>query len=1348
MKSWWKVSILWMIFFGFIVILLIFFLSGLVQKGGEQRVMLDPGDWYVLNGGKPIDLGGEFRDFDTNKPYSFDAVATDNYVYYFMATDEFGYIVGRFDLNLNKWELLTEEGWSGSGGLPKSMSLLNGGEQFTEGGGNAFVADLVRLFDWGNDEVFGTYHEALRVFSGGLDDHGGFANFLLTGEDVLKYSEGTDYDKYRERTLIQSWNKLGGVMAVGENKEAIAVLSYGHTYGSVLPMAVTAIKYDESWQDLSWKRWTSSGWNGGWNPNPSTYTPILPTDWGYQVRDFRYFPELGEYFLFVGKCVAKYSDAEGWMWWADEWTNDFDNTCTDLYGSDSLAFGGIVEKQNSFFQDGEVVFVYSSSDYSGLSEIVYDTQAGTFSGPVSVLEDETGVLSFFRIVKDSSGTNWIVYSLDGNILAVQRGQGGWTDPEVLLDSDTFKLKDFVFLEGDVPMLFVENSGKIYAYSTGDSNGDSVDFGLDLKYPRLDEAYVRVENSWENIQEDNSYAGAELYFSSSISGNMALDEEGNLYAPNVPTCSIAIHPYGVETDDWSDGVSWGHFWDLVRAPAGMDVDDTRGWVYIANEISASRSNSAGIFLDGIVEAINKSLNDEYTRWVLPEDNPTLTGGAGGEFKFPIDVVVDEDNGWLYVSDSMNHQIQKFDVVHLDGDLPSEISVVGNFGSGNGELIFPQAIDVDINDGSLYVADAGNHRIVVFDSFGGFLRSFGDYGIGRGEMLYPHGLAVDPDFDLVYVGDSMNKKVLIFSKAGEFLYSWSVVGDKLIERSLVGGIVAYGNGVFGVSQKFEGEEHGKIYKYAINDLTDGDSDGIPDVLSGFVATIGDCGDGLCEAARGEDCNTCVVDCGCVVGNELVCDVSGECVECLQDSDCASWLDCAIISCGEDKTCAYTLDHSICVDDSDCTNDVCIATYGCVNSPLALGTECSGGFCDAAGSCSCLPDESCSDEIQCTVDYLCDGVCENFQDDSLCDDGLECTGDFCFDFGGGLGCNNFIVAEGTECSQGLCDAAGNCVCSLDEDCDDGLYCTGVEICSEGACLGGSSPCSSGQTCDEAGDTCVDGDTDTGGSCFPAGTRVLMADGTEKAIEGIGVGEMVLSYNEDSGDLEGSVVFETEHPLRDHLCEVDFADGSKFKLTDEHPVYTTDGWKSIDPLKTSKENSVLRVGKLEEGDLVIFAGKRVKGVGGVDCWEETVQTYNLKEVVPNNDYFAEGVLVHNKGGGNPPSSPSCEENWTCTDWSECVDEIRSRVCTDENGCGAELDKPLEVLDCLVGEGGEGEEDGGEGGADLGIGSVEIAGVSLGSAFVVAIGTISALAVVIIVVILRAGRRIPLKNVNGPTRN
>jgi subtilisin family serine protease len=63
----------------------------------------------------------------------------------------------------------------------------------------------------------------------------------------------------------------------------------------------------------------------------------------------------------------------------------------------------------------------------------------------------------------------------------------------------------------------------------------------------------------------------------------------------------------------------------------------------------------------------------------------------------------------------------------------------------------------------------------------------------------------------------------------------------------------------------------------------------------------------------------------------------------------------------------------------------------------------------------------------------------------------------------------------SLALVEASG---CSVDADCNDGLFCNGAETCPAGSCVAGNDPCP-GESCDEVGDVCFPLVCDDDGMC-----------------------------------------------------------------------------------------------------------------------------------------------------------------------------------------------------------------------------------------------------------------------------
>jgi len=81
--------------------------------------------------------------------------------------------------------------------------------------------------------------------------------------------------------------------------------------------------------------------------------------------------------------------------------------------------------------------------------------------------------------------------------------------------------------------------------------------------------------------------------------------------------------------------------------------------------------------------------------------------------------------------------------------------------------PPDMAIDPSNGDIYVADGyGNHRVVVFDKNGVYLRQWGNSGLGPGQFQpadggHPHAIAISKD-GLVYATDRGSDRVQVFEK----------------------------------------------------------------------------------------------------------------------------------------------------------------------------------------------------------------------------------------------------------------------------------------------------------------------------------------------------------------------------------------------------------------------------------------------------------------------------------------------------------------------------------------------------------------------------------------------------------
>ena len=135
---------------------------------------------------------------------------------------------------------------------------------------------------------------------------------------------------------------------------------------------------------------------------------------------------------------------------------------------------------------------------------------------------------------------------------------------------------------------------------------------------------------------------------------------------------------------------------------------------------------------------------------------------------------------------------------------------------------------------------------------------------------------------------------------------------------------------------------------------------------------------------------------------------------------------------------------------------------------------------------------------------------------------------------------------------------------------------------------------------------------SCFVAGVQVELADGVEKNITEISVGDIVKTQ-----DGNGSVV-KVFHSKAGKQKLYGFNDKEPF-VTEAHPFMTQDGWKKIS--------------ELEVGDTLYRNGLGIDTVDSIESKEiaEDTPVYNF-HVNNQENYYADGYLVHNKSYVHKP--------------------------------------------------------------------------------------------------------------------
>jgi DNA-binding beta-propeller fold protein YncE len=135
------------------------------------------------------------------------------------------------------------------------------------------------------------------------------------------------------------------------------------------------------------------------------------------------------------------------------------------------------------------------------------------------------------------------------------------------------------------------------------------------------------------------------------------------------------------------------------------------------------------------------------------------GINIPFYGPRDLAFGPD-GKLYIIDQGCTRVVRFDPA------TEEYSFWGTAGSGEGQ--FTQSTGIDVKGGFVFVTDAGNGRVEVFDMNGKFIREWPVPQWQRDEQTYPD-IAFDESTRRVYVSSGKTNEILVFNTEGQLLDS---------------------------------------------------------------------------------------------------------------------------------------------------------------------------------------------------------------------------------------------------------------------------------------------------------------------------------------------------------------------------------------------------------------------------------------------------------------------------------------------------------------------------------------------------------------------------------------------------
>ena len=151
-------------------------------------------------------------------------------------------------------------------------------------------------------------------------------------------------------------------------------------------------------------------------------------------------------------------------------------------------------------------------------------------------------------------------------------------------------------------------------------------------------------------------------------------------------------------------------------------------------------------------------------------------------------------------------------------------------------------------------------------------------------------------------------------------------------------------------------------------------------------------------------------------------------------------------------------------------------------------------------------------------------------------------------------------------------------------------------------------------------------GGGCFPQGTKIATPNGSVP-IEALGSGDEVLAVHREGRTVRANV--KTIFVSRSPVLRIETLEGALF-ATEGHPV-------------SLGGNRFRQAGEIHVGDRIVkwkggrLVARRVRGVSSL-AGDELV--FNLQVDDPNT-FIAEGIVVHNKGGGCFPTGTLIRTPW-----------------------------------------------------------------------------------------------------------
>lgn len=181
--------------------------------------------------------------------------------------------------------------------------------------------------------------------------------------------------------------------------------------------------------------------------------------------------------------------------------------------------------------------------------------------------------------------------------------------------------------------------------------------------------------------------------------------------------------------------------------------------------------------------------------------------------------------------------------------------------------------------------------------------------------------------------------------------------------------------------------------------------------------------------------------------------------------------------------------------------------------------------------------------------------------------------------------------------------------------------------------------------------------GSCFVRGTKVRTPSG-DRFIEDLVVGDRVLAW--DGAAVVERAVLACHERVADEVFSLRAGDVVIAGVTGEHPFWddVLMAWRPLRSLTLASRLAVLHEGRLHP--VAVVELRRAGGAATV---------FNLSVSAPEQNYFVEGALVHNKTPSRDCiEDVDCADDETCdNDAAICVPSCVEADCAEGASCSAD---------------------------------------------------------------------------------